>query len=581
MECDDPPSTPCPLPKAGEPPLHRAARIGDHAAIRALAAAGANLNAIFDINLDPDAPEIPATPLMIAAGSADGATEATVALLLELGADPAVMLDERSAATYAIDGLRWNDPPGGDSARFRRLVQAGSPLPADPERLNAMVCDAASRGDAERLRALLAHGLNPHGLRGSTDATGVDGRSVQDAESEPDSHADPLACLPEATGSSGSDAIDRSDPEGWAADDSAPSHFTLPLFCAAESGSAECVDMLLAAGVDPKARDCSGRTAIHYAGTHEVLRSLQQVGLGLEDADASEYTPLTCAVCDGPDALPRVRMLLDAGANPNATHDRGYTVFMSAVGSNRYPALLRLLVESGADPHAVSDLGYNAFHAALDVVGDANAEASVRDTLGYLKQLGVNIEHRNAENHTPLALAIERGYGLEVVVLCELGADPNAVCTFCRYGCDAGDPVDLPLLFHAICTIALEKDVKVEALLRSGANPLATDSGGRTPLMHAVTSLCQSTDNADALFNDFLQGLAGLGLQHASMPTTRDAYLARDAPILQAFLDRFAAQLPPTEPDEFAGDSEDGRQRALPVVALLGMHESWARTHGK
>ena len=39
--------------------------------------------------------------------------------------------------------------------------------------------------------------------------------------------------------------------------------------------------------------------------------------------------------------------LIEAGADVNATHDHGYTVFMSAVGSDRNPELLRLLQKPG------------------------------------------------------------------------------------------------------------------------------------------------------------------------------------------------------------------------------------------
>jgi len=83
-------------PKAGEPALHRAARLGDHEAISSLMAAGADVNAVFDIQLDPDGPDTPATPLMVAAGSGDGASIETVELLLALGADPQQMLMSRS-----------------------------------------------------------------------------------------------------------------------------------------------------------------------------------------------------------------------------------------------------------------------------------------------------------------------------------------------------------------------------------------------------------------------------------------------------------------------------------------------------
>src|SRR5437764_1116471 len=96
-------------------PLHRAARVGSHDEIRRLAAAGADLNSMFDMHLDPGGRTQFATPLMVAAGSGDGATVETIRLLLDLGADPTfVNKHGDSAAAFACQGLGWNYKPGGD-----------------------------------------------------------------------------------------------------------------------------------------------------------------------------------------------------------------------------------------------------------------------------------------------------------------------------------------------------------------------------------------------------------------------------------------------------------------------------------
>lgn len=574
MDTFEPPNKEYPPPKAGEPPLHQAARVGDHAAIRSLAAAGADLNSVFDIGLDPGARAMPATPLMVAAGSGDGAADATVALLLQLGADPKITLEGASAATFGLEGLGWNYKPGGDAARTKLVLDAGSPLPKDPECSNRLLCDTAATGDAERLRVLLKHGLNPKGHWDPVAARESHRRTMEHMAQYRASQPDIFAPMPEEVRASIAESMKETEAEMFEQQCSAPSNYEIPLFRAAESGSVECVRLLLEAGADAKARDSSKRTAMYYAGSAEVVRSLMQAGLPLEDADEYEWSPLVSALSDGEEALPRVRALLEAGANVNATHDRGYTVFMSAVGSNRYPALLRLLVASGADPHAVTELGYNAFHAAIDVNGEANAEESVRDTLGYLKELGVNIEHRNDDNQTPLAHAIDLGYGLEARVLCELGADPNAVCTRYERGCDARDPVDLPLLFHAIQGIALQKDVKVEALLRADANPLAKDAGGFTPLMHVVASLCRDAADYEESYLAFFKGLGGLWLEGKPMPQTRDEFVAEAKPFLRTYVERFACEIPVSDEWEYA---EQWRKEKISCIVSLCAYEGWAR----
>lgn len=574
MDTFEPPNKEYPPPKAGEPTMHRAAREGDDAAIRSLAAAGADLNAVFDIGLDPGARAIPATPLMVAAGSGDGATEATVTLLLELGACPRVVLEGASAATFALEGLGWNYKPGGDAKRTKVLLDAGSPLPKDPERSNRLLCDTAATGDAERLRVLLNHGLNAKGHWDPVAARESHRRTMEHMAQYGASPLDIFASMPEEVRASITESMKETESQMFEQLCSAPSNYEIPLFRAAESGCAECVRLILDAGADAKVRDSSKRTAMYYAGSAPVVKALIQAGLSLEDADEYGWSPLDNAVSDGESALPRIRALIEAGANVNATHDRGYTVFMSAVGSSRHPAVLRLLIASGADPHALTELGYNAFHASIDVNGEANAEESVRDTLGYLKELGVNIEHRNKSNQTPLARAIQEGNGIEVQVLCELGADPNAVCPKHECGGESCTRVDMPLLFHAADGIGVHKDVKTEALLRAGANPLTKDADGFTPLMHVVASLCHDAADYDESYQAFFKGLGGLRLEGKPMPRSRDEFVEEAKPFLRAYVERFAGQIPVSEASEYA---EEWRKEKIACIVSLCAYEGWAR----
>lgn len=73
---------------AREAKIHRAARQGDHRVIRDLCTAGADLSEVCSVELPQfGCRPIGATPLMVAAGSREGASAETVGLLLELGAD--------------------------------------------------------------------------------------------------------------------------------------------------------------------------------------------------------------------------------------------------------------------------------------------------------------------------------------------------------------------------------------------------------------------------------------------------------------------------------------------------------------
>lgn len=561
-----------PPPTGVEPVLHRAARLGDHAEIRRLVAAGADVNAAFNWPQNPDCSSVTATPLMIAAGSADGASVETVRLLVELGADPKVILEVESATTFALRGKGWGAIPlGGDAARARALVEVGSPLPENLGARNRLLCDVAVLGDAERLAILLERGFDPKGYWDQERA-----KERNKWVYRPDPNGDELheGMSPE-TNESLKAARKQFQDETYERLTSGPSSRELPLFRAAESGNAECVRLLLKAGADAKARDYSGQSAMFCAATLATIEALKEAGLCVDDPDGHEFSPLDQAVGEGLDAIPRIKALIAAGANVNASHDRGYTVFMSACGAMaRHPAILRVLVESGADPHAVAEVGYNAFHAAIDVNFEANREESVRGVLGNLKELGVNIEERNLRGHTPLARAIDEGTGREVRVLCELGANPNAVCTQYRHNGEKYVPVELPLLFHATWGSGMLKDEKTEALLKAGADTMAKDAEGFAPLHIAVSELSSHADDNVAEYHRFFEGVRQLRTAGEALPTTRDAFVHVALPVFREFVRGFAAEIPNRDRSQYA---DKWRQESIECISLLCAYESWAR----
>jgi len=570
-----PPNAEYPPPKADEPALHRAARLGDHDEIRRLIEAGEDIEREFDIGLDPSARKRPATALMVAAGSGDGASVETVRLLLDLGADPKRITAHDSPATFACSGLGWNYRPGGDAERLELLLRSGSLLPSNPGKLHELICDSCAAGDAARVRVLLDYGLSARGFWDADKARAQQRATMETMRRFREEHRDEQP------------AIFRDD-EGFQARmlaneeemfeqlSNAPWSYEIPLHCAAESGSEECVRMLLAAGADPMARDNSYRTAMYCANSEGVVRALREVGVPIEDVDGHGWSPLTASMHDGIGAMDRIRALISGGADVNATHDRGYTVFMSAAASmERHVDVMRLLVTSGANPHAVSELGHNAFHAAIDVNGEANAEESVRATLSYLRELGTDIEQRTKGGRTPLARAIEEGTGIEVRVLCELGADPNAVCPMrtCWEG-EACTTSDLPLLVHAATGTGVHKDKKCEALLRAGADPFATDAEGVRVSHALIAKLCSEGENYEGLWREFFEGLGALRHSADGRPTDdRDRWINTALQVIRPFVESFASKIPVAGVCAF---SEEWRREKVTCISLLCAYESWS-----
>lgn len=555
-------------PRAGETPLHTAARLGDAAAIRRLIGEAAEVNLAADLGT-PGHPWL-VTPLMLAAGSADGATAETVRLLLELGADPAVVTNAGSAAAFACEVHA-----GGDAERLRLLLQAGSPLPRSPKRLNRLVCDVAATGDAERLAILLDRGGNPNGHFEPAEARREHLEMRQELEKYRSAQPDFFEGMPKEFIEASEARMKQYDDERLERNSNAPSPFEVPLHRAAAAPTAACVKLLLERGADPLRRDSSDRTAMYTAATHEAVQLLQQAGVPIEDADEYGWSPLDDAVGDGVEAFPRVKALIAAGANVNATHDNGYTVFMSAVGSGRSMETLRALIAAGADPKAVSGYGYNAFHAAIDVNGaEANTEQSIRETFTYLKQLGVDIEHRTTAGQTPLAHAISRGSSTEVRVLCELGANPSAVGPMHRCDDDGCSVQERPLLFEAAVGMTNNSGEKVESLLKAGADPLAKDPDGYTVVQLLVSRICAAAPDWEQHYDRFFTGLQGLRLEGHTLPTSRDEFVKTAAPFVSRYVNSWGRGLPLGSDLPFATEI---RRDDLDALISLICHEGWAR----
>jgi hypothetical protein len=96
------------------------------------------------------------------------------------------------------------------------------------------------------------------------------------------------------------------------------------------------VQLLLDAGLDPKATTKDGTTPVHDA-----------------------------ARSGGPMAGPIIRLLADAGADVNASQKDGMTPLMMAVMRTEHPDTIKALIQSGADPDAADKIGNNVLSYAV------------------------------------------------------------------------------------------------------------------------------------------------------------------------------------------------------------------------
>lgn len=415
MSSWSPPNSEHPPPKVGEPELHRAARLGESSTITSLVEAGADIDELFDLALDPGARPQPATPLMVAAGSGEGASQDTVSLLLELGASTGPAPSGLSAIFYACAGLGWNYPPGGDAERLRVLLAAGSDpnntRPGGGRGSGTPLSRAARTGDPDRVRLLLQAGAQPN---------------------------------------VGSPALP----------------FEVPIYEAAASGSAECVQLLLAAGAtwDFELTDRQN-PVIASAGSLEVLSVLLEAGANpsrpcaLEmtvageiaersDTDLSERVAmLQRLVQEGVDLedgypLARVAMggnadavqaLLSAGADPHG-HRNPMAMVCFSFSDSRSEGIertVRLLAEAGIDPNDVDQNGFRPLHAALspDAYGPGYQESDGFNLAAAIAliDLGASIDLEFPDTgYRPLHAAADAGSDELVERLLAEGADRHS-----------------------------------------------------------------------------------------------------------------------------------------------------------
>lgn len=214
-----------------------------------------------------------------------------------------------------------------------------------------------------------------------------------------------------------------------------------PLIAAATSGQRDVVRLLLSAGADINARGPEDRTALIYAIQAErpemALLLLEQEGVDTEAREPHGSTPLVEAVIFK--QMKVAEVLLEKGADPNGPGPVGRTA-LHCVAPWLDVEIFRWLLERGADPDARDDDGGIPLHHAA--FSGASADYSEgRDVESALHLLLETTSDMNAEN-------------------------------------DAGQT---PL--HS--AVLWAKPWLIESLLDAGANPLAMDRAGYSPVCHS------------------------------------------------------------------------------------------------
>ncbi len=207
-----------------------------------------------------------------------------------------------------------------------------------------------------------------------------------------------------------------------------------PLYNAVTAGQAAAVARLLQAGADPKleVERSTGDTLVgHVAakGTAEILEMLLAAGANPDRRGdggmAGDLSPLTLAAGRTKEAEKMVELLLKAGARV-ITGDEPSTPLHAALAGDpeAAPRVLRLLLSAGGPVDAKNKDGRTPLHEAAD---RRNVEA-----VRVLLAAGANVNATEACEATPLRVALpgQRRSEESVLVVVELlvaaGADVNA-----------------------------------------------------------------------------------------------------------------------------------------------------------
>jgi ankyrin repeat protein len=235
----------------------------------------------------------------------------------------------------------------------------------------------------------------------------------------------------------------------------------------------------------PKARDARGNSPLMYAaalGSLESMRLLLDAGADPNTANDFAATPLMW--CAGDAA--KVQLLLSKSAKVDARSKLGRTALLIAAAHDGATEAARLLIEKGADINARDEGGMSVLEQA--------ASSNHIELVRLLLAKGANVNTADGGGVTPLVAAAwsgDRNAPL-VKLLIEHGANVN-VRTGDTFEVVKNGPLQLGHLTPLQVACGMANYEAVKALLKAGADVNAKDVRNATPLVFAV-----ATDHSDS-----------------------------------------------------------------------------------
>jgi ankyrin repeat protein len=188
------------------------------------------------------------------------------------------------------------------------------------------------------------------------------------------------------------------------------------LFAAAASGNTASVKTFIEKKETLDARDSYGRTPLHVAahgGHRDVMRVLVQAGANPNALEQDRYDIVTIAAVAND--LATLKVALELGASAKNVTSRYDGTALIAAAHLGHVEVVRTLIQAGAPLDHVNNLGWTALIESI-VLGDGGPRHT--ETLRALVEAGAGVNIAARDGQTPLALARRRGYA-EMIKLLE------------------------------------------------------------------------------------------------------------------------------------------------------------------
>jgi ankyrin repeat protein len=192
------------------------------------------------------------------------------------------------------------------------------------------------------------------------------------------------------------------------------------LFSAAASRDRAKLERALAAPYDIDARDRHGRSALHvaaYAANHEAMRVLVDAGADPNALENDDYDIVTIAAVAND--LTTMKLGLELGCRADNVTSRYRGTALIAAAHLGHVEIVAALIEAGAPLDHVNNLGWTALIESI-VLGDGGARHTA--TLEALVGAGADVNLADSGGITPLQLARNRGYRRMTEILESAGA---------------------------------------------------------------------------------------------------------------------------------------------------------------